>query len=130
MEAEKYNKAYESYQQAVYRKGRDPVTWISIGNLYFQINQFKDALDAYSRAIQLDPYISTTWLNLGVLYETSNEQIRDAMDAYNQALELDPQREMIKERLELLSMYMQNLTKFPFPPPSIEEVHPLSFYQI
>ncbi|KIM32975.1 hypothetical protein M408DRAFT_14548 [Serendipita vermifera MAFF 305830] len=82
MTSQKYNKAYEAYQQAVYRDGRNPTFWISIGVLYFQINQFKDALDAYSRAIRLNPYISEVWFDLGSLYESCNQQLKDAMDAY------------------------------------------------
>ena len=57
MAGQKYNKAYEAYQQAVYRDGRNPTFWCSIGVLYFQINQYRDALDAYSRAIRINPYI-------------------------------------------------------------------------
>jgi glucose repression mediator protein len=41
-----YGKAYEAYQQAVYRDGKNPAFWCSIGVLYYQINQFHDALDA------------------------------------------------------------------------------------
>jgi cytochrome c-type biogenesis protein CcmH/NrfG len=61
MSQQKYNKAYESYQQAVHRDSRNPIFWCSIGVLYFQINQYRDALDAYSRAIRLNPYISEVW---------------------------------------------------------------------
>jgi len=63
----KYPKAYEAYQQAVYRDGRNPTFWCSIGVLYYQINQYRDALDAYSRAIRLNPYISEVWYDLGTL---------------------------------------------------------------
>jgi glucose repression mediator protein len=62
MSQQKFNKAYESYQQAVYRDGRNPIFWCSIGVLYYQINQYRDALDAYSRAIRLNPFISEVWL--------------------------------------------------------------------
>lgn len=34
-----YHKAYEAYQQAVYRDARNPAFWCSIGVLYYQINQ-------------------------------------------------------------------------------------------
>src|ERR1700727_596739 len=67
MAGQKYNKAYEAYQQAVYRDGRNPTFWCSIGVLYYQINQYRDALDAYSRAIRLNPYISEVWYDLGTL---------------------------------------------------------------
>lgn len=46
MAGQKYNKAYEAYQQAVYRDGRNSTFSCSIGVLYLQIDQFRDALDA------------------------------------------------------------------------------------
>lgn len=98
-----YNKAYEAYQQAVYRDGRNPTFWCSIGVLYYQINQFRDALDAYSRAIRLNPQISEVWYDLGTLYESCNNQIEDARDAYTRALELDPNNSLIKARLAYLN---------------------------
>jgi general transcriptional corepressor CYC8 len=67
MSQQKYPKAYEAYQQAVYRDGRNPTFWCSIGVLYYQINQYRDALDAYSRAIRLNPHISEVWYDLGTL---------------------------------------------------------------
>lgn len=67
MSQQKYDKAYEAYQQAVYRDGRNPTFWCSIGVLYYQINQYRDALDAYSRAIRLNPNISEVWYDLGTL---------------------------------------------------------------
>jgi hypothetical protein len=36
MVGQKYNKAYEAYQQAVYRDGQNSTFWCSIGVLYFQ----------------------------------------------------------------------------------------------
>lgn len=102
MAQQKYNKAYEAYQQAVYRDGRNPTFWCSIGVLYYQINQYRDALDAYSRAIRLNPYISEVWYDLGTLYESCNNQVNDAIDAYQRALELDPNNPHIKQRLAIL----------------------------
>jgi cytochrome c-type biogenesis protein CcmH/NrfG len=67
MSQQKYPKAYEAYQQAVYRDGKNPTFWCSIGVLYYQINQYRDALDAYSRAIRLNPNISEVWYDLGTL---------------------------------------------------------------
>ncbi|KAI8992668.1 hypothetical protein BDB01DRAFT_779233 [Pilobolus umbonatus] len=97
-----YTKAYEAYQQAVYRDARNPTFWCSIGVLYYQINQYRDALDAYSRAIRLNPYISEVWYDLGTLYESCNNQIQDALDAYQRASELDSSNPHIRQRLELL----------------------------
>ena len=77
MSQQKYPKAYEAYQQAVYRDGRNPTFWCSIGVLYYQINQYRDALDAYSRAIRLNPNISEVWYDLGTLVSVLTAQAID-----------------------------------------------------
>lgn len=102
MAEQDYNRAYEAYQQAVYRDARNPTFWCSIGVLYYQINQYRDALDAYSRAIRLNPNISEVWYDLGTLYESCNNQVQDALDAYQRALELDPTNPHIRQRLDIL----------------------------
>lgn len=125
MAGQRYNKAYEAYQQAVYRDGRNPTFWCSIGVLYYQINQYRDALDAYSRAIRLNPYISEVWFNLGSLYESCNNQVTDAIDAYSRAAELDPTNASIKQRLGMLQTSAPGQ---PLPaPPQPVDVHPSQY---
>ncbi|KAG0303510.1 glucose repression mediator protein, partial [Linnemannia gamsii] len=102
MAQQNFSKAYEAYQQAVYRDSRNPTFWCSIGLLYFQINQFRDALDAYSKAIRINPNISEVWYDLGTLYEACNNQVQDAIDAYQRASDLDPENPLIKQRLDYL----------------------------
>ena len=148
MSQQKYSKAYEAYQQAVYRDGRNPTFWCSIGVLYYQINQYRDALDAYSRAIRLNPYISEVWYDLGTLvsfggigshmfirvkantrqYESCNNQTADALDAYQRAFDLDPSNMHIKARLQLLrnngqSTGLPNQQNAPVP----QDVHPQQY---
>lgn len=126
MAGQKYNKAYEAYQQAVYRDGRNPTFWCSIGVLYFQINQFRDALDAYSRAIRINPYISEVWFDLGSLYESCNNQITDAIDAYARAAELDPGNVAIAQRLQLLKNAQATGGQLPAAP-GPQDVHPTAY---
>ncbi|KDQ54958.1 hypothetical protein JAAARDRAFT_196330 [Jaapia argillacea MUCL 33604] len=126
MAGQKYNKAYEAYQQAVYRDGRNPTFWCSIGVLYFQINQFHDALDAYSRAIRINPYISEVWFDLGSLYESCNNQISDAIDAYARAAELDPMNPLITRRLQLLKEAQATGSALPAAP-GPQDVHPTAY---
>ncbi|KAF8971594.1 hypothetical protein BDZ97DRAFT_1254628 [Flammula alnicola] len=126
MAGQKYNKAYEAYQQAVYRDGRNPTFWCSIGVLYFQINQFRDALDAYSRAIRINPYISEVWFDLGSLYESCNNQITDAIDAYARASELDPSNVAIAQRLQLLRTAQATGGQLPAAP-GPQDVHPTAY---
>ncbi|KAI1004755.1 General transcriptional corepressor [Podosphaera aphanis] len=127
MAQQKYPKAYEAYQQAVYRDGRNPTFWCSIGVLYYQINQYRDALDAYSRAIRLNPYISEVWYDLGTLYESCNNQITDALDAYQRAAELDPNNSHIKARLQLLRGQQTNGVPVQTSVPLPQDVHPQAY---
>jgi tetratricopeptide (TPR) repeat protein len=110
---QKFSKAYEAYQQAVYRDGKNPNIWCSIGVLYFQINQYRDALDAYSRAIHINPYLNEVWWNLGILYESCNNQISDSIDAYQRAYELDPTNQQLKQRLSVLRAAQSSGYKIP-----------------
>ena len=126
MAGQKYNKAYEAYQQAVYRDGRNPTFWCSIGVLYFQINQYRDALDAYSRAIRINPYISEVWFDLGSLYESCNNQISDAIDAYARAAELDPHNPVVMQRLSLLRQAQATGAQLPAAP-GPQDVHPTAY---
>ena len=126
MSGQKFNKAYEAYQQAVYRDGRNPTFWCSIGVLYYQINQYRDALDAYSRAIRLNPYISEVWFDLGSLYESCHNQISDAIDAYARAADLDPTNPHIKQRLQLLRNVQANGGSVPSAPVP-QDVHPTAY---
>lgn len=146
MSQAKYPKAYEAYQQAVYRDGRNPTFWCSIGVLYYQINQYRDALDAYSRAIRLNPYISEVWYDLGTLvgfaslpdftyivlivfqYESCNNQIADALDAYGRAADLDPNNVHIKARLQLLQSQLSgSAQQSNAPAPQPQDVHPQAY---
>ncbi|KAG8888607.1 glucose repression mediator protein [Tulasnella sp. 332] len=126
MTVQKYQKAYEAYQQAVYRDGRNPTFWCSIGVLYYNINQYRDALDAYSRAIRINPYIPEVWFDLGSLYESCNNQIGDAIDAYTRAADLDPNNQSIKNRLRMLKEVQTSGGIMPAAP-GPQDVHPTAY---
>lgn len=79
--------------------------WLNIGQLYFKINQWRDALDAYSKSIRLDPYISEFWASVGELYYNCYNQgnlIEDSLYAYSRALELDPTNQVARARVRQL----------------------------
>lgn len=116
-------KAYEAYQQAVYRDGRNAFLWCSVGILYFTINQYADALDAYSRSIRLNPYIAGVWYNVGVLHEASNHQLGNAIDAYDRASSLSPNDPVSKARLILLKDIQARGGDIPVAPSPVELHH-------
>ncbi|GAA5843206.1 hypothetical protein JCM9279_001893 [Rhodotorula babjevae] len=117
MTTSNFGKAYEAYQQAVYRDGKNPAFWCSIGVLYYNINQFHDALDAYSRAIRIHPYLAEVWFNLGALYEACNDQMTDAIDAYQRTLQLDPSNTAVSQRLREIREHQASGAPLSAPPP-------------
>ncbi|GAA5944277.1 transcription regulator CYC8 [Sporobolomyces koalae] len=117
MTTSNFGKAYEAYQQAVYRDGKNPAFWCSIGVLYYNINQFHDALDAYSRAIRIHPYLAEVWFNLGALYEACNDQMTDAIDAYQRTLQLDPSNQIVGQRLREIREHQSTNAQLSPPPP-------------
>ena len=66
-----YPKGYECLQQSVYRKGRVPQFWTTIGILYYKINQYRDSMDALVRSVRLNPSITENWCNLWILVRNS-----------------------------------------------------------
>jgi glucose repression mediator protein len=100
-----------------------------IGVLYFQIKQYRDALDAYSRAIRINPYIPEVWFDLGSLYESCNDQIGDTIDAYARAAELDPGNGAITQRLHLLKHSQATGTQLPAAPAPLD-VHPTAYASV
>lgn len=117
MTTQNFGKAYEAYQQAVYRDGKNPAFWCSIGVLYYNINQYHDALDAYSRAIRIHPYLSEVWFNLGALYESCNDQMSDAIDAYQRTLQLEPSNTVVGTRLREIREHQTSGAPLSAPPP-------------
>ena len=53
-----YHKAYEAYQQAVYRDARNPAFWCSIGVLYYQINQVNKYMFGKGNDLHCTAYLS------------------------------------------------------------------------
>lgn len=124
MQLNNYGKAYEAYQQAVYRDGKNSAYWCSIGVLYFNIVQFHDALDAYTRAVRIHPWIPEIWQNLGCLYENCNDQLADATDAYYRAYRLDPTNTVIANRLNELRLALETGREVASPPPAPLDIMP------
>lgn len=88
--------------QAVNADPNNPNIWCSLGVLYYQLQQDRDALDAYTRAIKLDPSFCEVWYNVGTLYDSCN-QTTDALDAYQKAADLGASSEFIQQRIAVLS---------------------------
>jgi tetratricopeptide (TPR) repeat protein len=115
-------RAYDLFQQAVYRESRSPQLWMAISILYYEIQQYRDSLDAISRVLRVSWFFHLAWYNLGVLvctmlctlvsnadrgiqYDASTNDVDDALDAFERCLELKPDQPDVQARLGVLKQF-------------------------
>jgi len=82
-----FEDAYRAYERAIMLDGHNSTIWLSLGVLFFQLQQPRDALNAFIKAARADPSDPQVWYNVGVLYDTS-EQRTDAIEAFDRAMNL------------------------------------------
>lgn len=62
-------------------------TWNELGNVYYNKNQFDDAIVAYSKAIELDRWFAWPYSNLALAYVQKNRFV-EAILLYQRSIEL------------------------------------------
>lgn len=67
-------------------------SWLQLGNLYFDTDNFQRAINAYSKYIELNPENPNVWTDIGVMYRR-NGQPEQAIEAFNKAISMDPRHE-------------------------------------
>lgn len=67
----------------------DLETWVKLGHMYFDANQFDKAIRAYERSLELDPSNADVWTDLGVMYRRDGN-IQQAVDSFDKAIQADP----------------------------------------
>ncbi len=71
----------------------NPESWIELGNLYFDADQYQKAIDAYRKSLDINPNNPNVWTDLGVMYRRNgNPQM--AIESFDRAIELDPKHEV------------------------------------
>ena len=68
-------------------------TWIRLGNLYFDTDNFENAIRTYEKALSLKPDNANVQTDLGVMYRR-NGQPKKAVEAFDRAIKIDPKHEV------------------------------------
>lgn len=68
------------------------ITWLQLGNLYFDTDNPQRAIDAYKKYIGIIPDNPNVWTDLGVMYRR-NGQPKEAIAAFSKAIEIDPRHQ-------------------------------------
>lgn len=104
--AEQRNKILTLEKQASLNPGNAEI-WTQLGNLYFDTNNFQNAIRAYKKSLELNPKNANVWTDLGVMYRR-NGQPNEAIKAFDRAIEIDPRHEISRFNKGVVLMHDLN----------------------
>jgi len=81
--------------------------WTSLGNVYYDVNQYTKAINAYSKSLELDPKQPEVLTDLGVMYRR-NRQPQEAINSFDRAISLNPAIEQARFNKGVVLIYDLN----------------------
>jgi tetratricopeptide (TPR) repeat protein len=84
-----YNKAIESYLQAISIKPDNSFAWSNLGVAYTDTKQYAKGIEACLQSIHIKADHPRAWYNLGNVYWATNKQTK-AIESYQQAVHIKP----------------------------------------
>ncbi len=81
--------------------------WISLGNNYFDTDQYEKSIQAYKKALELAPDNANVWTDMGVMYRRSGRP-QEAVKAFDKAMEVDPKHETSRFNKGIVLMHDLN----------------------
>jgi cytochrome c-type biogenesis protein CcmH/NrfG len=66
----------------------DAQAWSQLGNIFFDSDQYEDAINAYEKSLSYEPDKINVITDLGIMYRKSN-QPRKAIEMFDKAISLD-----------------------------------------
>jgi cytochrome c-type biogenesis protein CcmH/NrfG len=81
-----------AFEREVAANPSNVAAWISLGNSYFDTDQYEKSIQAYKKALALTPNNANVWTDMGVMYRRSGRP-QEAVEAFDKAIEVDPKHE-------------------------------------
>lgn len=94
----------ESLEQAVADDPANVQAWTQLGHLYFDTDQYEQAIHAYTRSLELDPENADVVTDLGVMYRR-NGQPEKAISSFEQAIAIDPGHETARFNMGVVLLH-------------------------
>lgn len=91
-------------RQAVADNPQDAGAWAQLGNFYFDIDEYENAIPAYQKHLKLRPDNADVWTDLGVMYRRRG-QPDEAIRAFDKAAEVTPQHRQSRFNKGVVLMY-------------------------
>lgn len=97
LELEEFLKAHPENVQA----------WVELGNTFFDVNRFKDAIQAYEKSLELSPGDPHVLTDLGVMYRRDNAP-QKAVACFDKAIAASPDFETARFNKGIVLMHDLN----------------------
>lgn len=79
-------------------------TWVRLGNLYFDTNNYQKAIQAYNKSLALQPNNADVQTDLGVMYRRAGKP-REAIKAFRAAVKIDPDHEIARFNIGIVLLH-------------------------
>ena len=76
-------------QKKVVDNPEDAAAWAGLGHIYFDTNEFENAIQAYQKHLELNPDNADVWADLGVMYRRMGKP-EEAVKAFDKAMTINP----------------------------------------
>ncbi len=87
---QQFLKAQKEFLVALKLNPLDFLSYLGLGNTYYQMQDFPRAIDSYQKALKINPYFYNAHFNLGILYQQWGRK-KEAEEAFKATLELKPE---------------------------------------
>lgn len=84
--------AFLKLKQEVSTNPKNADAWTLLGNTYFDLNEYQNAINAYKKHLELKPGNAGVWTDMGVMYRRLGNPTK-ALMAFDKAIEIDPRHE-------------------------------------
>jgi len=91
-------------EQQVAANAENVSAWTQLGHLYFDTNDFQNAIRAYSKSLELSPNNPNVLTDLGVMYRR-NKNPQKALESFKKAAGLDGKHEQSRFNIGVVLLY-------------------------
>ncbi len=97
-----YDKAIDRYKEYVNKNSKNPDAWIDMGVCFYQMKDYKNALDAMKKGLKIKPNHQIGVFNVGIV-ELARGNKKTADKWFRKAIKINPNSDLGKRAKELLN---------------------------
>ncbi|MCP5048087.1 MAG: tetratricopeptide repeat protein [bacterium] len=91
-------------RQRLEKNPKDAEAWAQLGHMYFDIQQYEEAIGAYRKHLELKPDNANVWTDMGVMYRRSKKP-GEAVNCFDRAIKIDAKHEQARFNKGIVLMF-------------------------